>query len=314
MLMPQRMSFRTRDPEAATEAVQAALGGGAFTDVGDDLPFAQSATSWGGFVDGRMFVGARAAAHLADGYPAPFLMIVRAGAMSVRQGGPHHDTVALQRSDAMLLTPEVTTRAGLVSPDLDFIQFGPHDLAQAAETAFPHSGRLDFRRSTPRSADARELLTHASQAVRTVLASDELTSRPLLLRSALRHLAVLTLDAFDIGVQAAGGTRSDAVVARAARYIDEHLDEPITVHDIAAAVGVSVRTLQGAFRGIRAETSSRYLQRARLDVVHRALIAADPAKDTVAGIAGQWGFASMGRFAGLYRQAFGAPPSHTLRS
>jgi len=309
---PVRRSFRTRDPETATAAVQEALGGGSFTGVQDEMAFAQTATAYRGFVDGRMFVDAHAGAYLADGYASAFLMILRSGGMQVRQGGPHQETIVLSPGDAMLMAPEITTFAELDSPDIDFIQFGETDLPTAAAEAFPDTGSLDLRPARPRSPAARHLLVHAAQSVRTILASDDLSARPLLLHSALRHLAVVTLDAFDVGLLVPDRTRGAATVRRAVAFVDQRLDEPLTVHDIAAAAGVSVRTLQAAFRAVRDETPQQYLQRSRLDVVRSALRQADPATSTVADIAHRWGFTSMGRFAAMYRAEFGENPRDTL--
>jgi len=58
----------------------------------------------------------------------------------------------------------------------------------------------------------------------------------------------------------------------------------------------------------------RYLRRIRLEHVHRQLRAADPARESVQSIAGQWGFASLSRFTYYYRQAYGVLPRQTLHS
>ncbi|MFB4350812.1 helix-turn-helix transcriptional regulator [Microbacterium sp. CR_7] len=310
--LPIRMAFATRDPEEATAAVQAALGGGAFTGVRDEMDFVQTAAAFEGLVDGRMFVNAKADAYLADGYSTPFLMILRSGTMQVRQGGAHHETITLRPGDAMLMAPEITTFAELESPDIDFIQFGGDELDDAALDAFPEASSLRFQTPTPRSGDASRLLVQTAHNVRSILASDDLSARPLLLRSALRTLAVVTLDAFDVATQMTDRHRGAGTVRRALLYIDDHIATPMTVHDIAAAAGVSVRTLQDAFRRVRNETPVEYVQRARLDVVRRALQRADPVSGAVSDIARRWGFSSMGRFAVAYRQQFGERPSDTL--
>jgi AraC-like DNA-binding protein len=145
-----------------------------------------------------------------------------------------------------------------------------------------------------------------------ILASDDLSAHPLLLDSAIRHLSVVTLDAFSATMQPRDRNAPASIVRRATRYIDNHLAEPIVVHDIAAASRVSVRTLQSAFRATRDETPMGYLQRARLDAARRTLTHADPATATVADIARRWGFTSPGRFAAAYRQAYGQNPSRHL--
>ncbi|WP_197680271.1 helix-turn-helix domain-containing protein [Microlunatus soli] len=58
-----------------------------------------------------------------------------------------------------------------------------------------------------------------------------------------------------------------------------------------------------------------YLRRVRLDHARRNLQAADPTQgETVKAIAARWGFPRPDRFAARYQEAFGVPPSHTLRS
>ena len=57
-----------------------------------------------------------------------------------------------------------------------------------------------------------------------------------------------------------------------------------------------------------------YLRRVRLDRAHCQLMDADPGRESVTAVAYRWGFASPGRFAAYYREAYGVPPSQTLQS
>ena len=57
-----------------------------------------------------------------------------------------------------------------------------------------------------------------------------------------------------------------------------------------------------------------YLRQVRLGRAHLDLRIADPARGSVADIAGRWGFTHLGRFAATYRERYGCPPSQTLRS
>jgi transcriptional regulator GlxA family with amidase domain len=76
-----------------------------------------------------------------------------------------------------------------------------------------------------------------------------------------------------------------------------------------------VRALQYAFARHYGLSPTRYLRRVRLERAHRDLQAADPTQgDTVAAIAAAWGFATPSRFAAMYRETYGYPPSHTLRA
>jgi AraC-like DNA-binding protein len=58
-----------------------------------------------------------------------------------------------------------------------------------------------------------------------------------------------------------------------------------------------------------------YLRQVRLERAYAQLQAADPAGgSTVAAVARRWGWANPAHFAAAYRQRFGVPPSHTLRT
>jgi transcriptional regulator GlxA family with amidase domain len=111
------------------------------------------------------------------------------------------------------------------------------------------------------------------------------------------------------------GGVAPAVVRRAVQFVDAHASLPITVTDIARAAGVGPRALQLAFARHLGCSPTAYVRRVRLECAHRELQAADPTTgDTVAAIAARWGFAKPDRFAAAYRAAYGAPPSHTLRT
>ncbi|MDD7965366.1 helix-turn-helix domain-containing protein [Actinomycetospora lemnae] len=107
---------------------------------------------------------------------------------------------------------------------------------------------------------------------------------------------------------------ADPVVRRAVQFIDRHAGDGISVAQIAAAARVGARALQAAFRRERGQTPRQYLRAARLEGAHRGLAVADPARgDTVAAVAGRWGFTNAGRFAGEYHRRYGRSPRTTLR-
>lgn len=102
-------------------------------------------------------------------------------------------------------------------------------------------------------------------------------------------------------------------VARAAELIEAHAHEPLTVDDIAVAVGVGTRGLQQGFRRYYDTTPTAFLRDVRLRRVRTELMQADPAETTVTDIAARWGFLHPGRFSVVYRRRFGETPSQTLR-
>ena len=101
---------------------------------------------------------------------------------------------------------------------------------------------------------------------------------------------------------------------RAIVFIHENAHRDIGLSDIAAAINVTPRSVQYMFRRHLGTTPLEYLRRVRLDRAHRDLQAADPAVDTVMAIAGRWQFGHPGRFSIAYKEAFGTPPSRTLRA
>jgi transcriptional regulator GlxA family with amidase domain len=61
-------------------------------------------------------------------------------------------------------------------------------------------------------------------------------------------------------------------------------------------------------------TPTAYLRQVRLARAHAGLLAATPGDgQTVTAIAERWGFPSASRFTARYREAYGVPPSRTLR-
>ncbi|WP_157224079.1 AraC family transcriptional regulator [Nocardia paucivorans] len=113
----------------------------------------------------------------------------------------------------------------------------------------------------------------------------------------------------------AGDIRPCAGLAdRARRWIEEHYAEPVTVTDVARAVGVGVRQLQLVFRERFDSTPTEMLRTVRLEQARRLLCdtTADLAP-TVTTVAYGCGFTHLGRFALAYRVRFGESPSDTLR-
>lgn len=101
-------------------------------------------------------------------------------------------------------------------------------------------------------------------------------------------------------------------VTRARRYIGAHLDDAMTVGDVAAAAGVAHRTLYKHFHDTGGTSPMRYARDCRFAGVREALLQASP-QDSATTIAVQWGFCHLGRFSVEYRKRYGERPSETLR-
>ncbi len=107
--------------------------------------------------------------------------------------------------------------------------------------------------------------------------------------------------------------RRAALVSTAKAYIMENLDQPLTLAQICQAVCISQRSLQYGFQDMLGMGPMAFVKVQRLHGIRRALLYADPKPETVAQIAHQWGFFSLGHFARDYKTMFGELPSETLR-
>jgi len=96
-------------------------------------------------------------------------------------------------------------------------------------------------------------------------------------------------------------------------FVDQHGGQYLSVEQLAAAAGVSERTLRDAFQQYFGVAPVRYLNRRTLNQVRKALKIADPSVNTVTEIAMQFGLWELGRFARDYCALFGEVPSETLR-
>jgi transcriptional regulator GlxA family with amidase domain len=81
---------------------------------------------------------------------------------------------------------------------------------------------------------------------------------------------------------------------------------------IAAASGVSLRSLQDAYRKARGVTLGEGLLTLRLERFRNLLLTANT-QNSVADAAFAAGFGHLGRAAAIYRKHYGEAPSDTLR-
>jgi AraC-like DNA-binding protein len=113
------------------------------------------------------------------------------------------------------------------------------------------------------------------------------------------------------GVETDRHSPEPAIVKRAERIMREHIDTPLTIVDLAEKTGVSLRTLQTAFKVWRSNTPSAIMREMRLEVAHDTLKTAPDA--SVAEVALRAGFTHFGRFSESYRRKFGETPGATAR-
>jgi transcriptional regulator GlxA family with amidase domain len=107
-------------------------------------------------------------------------------------------------------------------------------------------------------------------------------------------------------------TKGRAAVGRVEKRFWQRTGTSVTLAEAAAAAGCSVRSLQLAFRRHRGTTPMAVWRRIRLEAARAALVRANGAA-SIAGIAADHGFSNPGRFAKLFREAFGQLPTQILR-
>jgi transcriptional regulator GlxA family with amidase domain len=104
------------------------------------------------------------------------------------------------------------------------------------------------------------------------------------------------------------------VVESAEAYVRAHLGCPVPVARLCAVLGLSERGLRNAFYVVHGVGPKRWMQAERLHRARRALAESTTGRTSVTGVATTYGFYELGRFAAVYRRAFGEAPSETLRA
>jgi AraC-like DNA-binding protein len=218
---------------------------------------------------------------------------------------PAHETVSALWSD---------TDAGCVclrAADVERI---------AAETTGVESPTVQFTGLRPMSPDlGRRWNETVRYVVGAVLDHPEITANPVIAGHLTHLLAAAALDTFP-STRLASHRRippdhaPPAVVRRAIGFIEANADREMTLTEIAAGSGIGARGLQAAFLRHEDTTPTEYARRVRMERAHQDLQAADPTgRDTVPGIAAQWGFTDPGRFATAYQETYRRTPAETLR-
>ncbi|BFU41882.1 AraC family transcriptional regulator [Krasilnikovia sp. MM14-A1004] len=192
-------------------------------------------------------------------------------------------------------------------------------LRVAEETTGLDRAQVRFTALQPLSAEAQRHWLSTANYVQCGIYTRAL-SHPLVLSAAEQLVAASVLATFPnttmtTELRTPRDPATPATVRRALTFIDANADRPITLSDIADAVGVVPRTLHYAFRRHRDITPMAYLRQVRLARAHEELHAAEPGDGTtVAAVAARWGYARPHRFAAAYHHTYGQPPGRTLRS
>lgn len=153
--------------------------------------------------------------------------------------------------------------------------------------------------------------------------AEQLTTNPFLREYALverqikRTLATMLLcgqpHTYSVEMSAVAQPGAPKYVAQAYQFLAENYRKDITIDDLVAVSGVSMRTLYAGFKRYKGVSPMLALKTKRLEAVREDLL--DPAVGgSVTDIAFRWGFTHLGNFSRDYRKRFGELPSETLKN
>lgn len=100
-------------------------------------------------------------------------------------------------------------------------------------------------------------------------------------------------------------------VKRAVDYMHANAHKPISITMIAASLNISTRSLELGFKSFLQQSPLAYLQRIRLEAARTELLNPE-AREPIKCVCLKWGFYNFGRFAALYKKAYGELPSDTV--
>jgi AraC-like DNA-binding protein len=112
---------------------------------------------------------------------------------------------------------------------------------------------------------------------------------------------------------AARGGAVARYVRRAEEFIRTNPSLDITIESLAREQGVSIRTLQLAFKRFRGCSPMQAVKSIRLELANKELVSSPPDERTVTEIAFKYGFNHLSGFARDYHARFGELPSESLR-
>ncbi|MDZ5144699.1 helix-turn-helix transcriptional regulator [Microbacterium testaceum] len=224
-------------------------------------------------------------------------------------------------------TGEYSVEPGLVQPgheligrpddtDLHLIAFDTDWLIDTARAIYGDDDlSVRFAGTGPVS---RRLRDYWLATVRWSLTQAPLMTEPLVRAHVRRTLAIATLEAFPLAgdprERRASAIEQASIYTSATSWMDDHASLPVTVNDVARAVGSSVAGLRRSFaaNGQLSATPEEYLSTARVSAAHADLVGADPTSVTLRDVAARWGFTDTAAFVEAYRAAYRVDPRRTL--
>jgi AraC-like DNA-binding protein len=308
-----RIDFETDDRDAAADAIEGAFGFRAQLR-GRRIGFRQQ-TLEGSDVS---FTELRFGADLrTDVDPNPSFVVaeIPRGRYEIRVGRQNSD---LSHGGLFLLPMGSPMRVELDHTVTRTYNLGPvENLRRFALQTAPDASALDLTRLRPVSDVAERYLRDTLGLYRRHFLTDTSPVPGLAADEAYRHLLATAVSVFGLLAPQEGGVLESTVVRRMRAHIAEHLLEPLTVNDLAAASGTGVRSLQLACRRELGVSPMELVREARLVAARAELLESSGGEQgeriRVTAVAERWGFLNAGRFSGAYFRRYGEYPSDTLR-
>jgi AraC-like DNA-binding protein len=244
--------------------------------------------------------------------PAFVSFPIRIGSPVIWNGVPMHNGMLLfhGRRDRFHQRSTGTTCWGLIAVARDDLAAHARALL-GASPSWPQTTKF-LQPSSSLFADIRRLHTQACGLARTrpdMLAHREVTRA---LEQDLLHALVNALVGPEVCDGAARRQRHAAIMARFEKVLAAHSERQPSMAELCAGADVPERVLRLCCEEFLGLGPTAYARLRRLNLVRAALLRSDPATATVGGVARQYGFSELGRFAAAYRLAFGESPSATL--
>jgi len=240
------------------------------------------------------------------------------GSSDVRCGAMH---VASSPEVATLLSPTLPTtmtwhdgcRKLIVLIDRKVVEGHLSAMLDRAPTAIAFDAQVSLTDAAGRAIRGQVMLMQeaATQSLQLPAGSGRLVQREL--RNGLVGLLLAALPHDQSAALALGAALpAPGHVKRAEDFLHAHPDREISVTELAAIVGVSLRSLQEGFKRFRNITLTQAIRDAR--IAHwRKLLQSPPSEAGVGALAIEAGLTHLGRAAALYAQRYGEAPSETLR-
>jgi len=89
------------------------------------------------------------------------------------------------------------------------------------------------------------------------------------------------------------------------RFVYDHMDQPITLEDLAESIGVSISSLKRLFIEATGQTPGAFIRRLRMEFAFRSL---QSRKDSILEVALSSGFEDQSAFARRFKETFGYSP------